>query len=81
MCFMPIYEYICEKDGTTVEALRPMADADKPLEDPEGKGRVFKRKHSTFATGTAGEGRSLLGGQGCCPCGKTSGGCGGHGRG
>lgn len=75
---MPIYEYQCEKDGAVIELLRPMADADKPVEDPEGRGRVFRRKHSTFATGGSGEGQSLLSRPGgCCPCGKTVGGCGG----
>jgi putative FmdB family regulatory protein len=75
---VPLYEYICETDGSTLELLRPMADADKPVEDPDGKGRVFKRKHSTFATAGAaasGAGSSLLNKNTCCPCGKT-GGCG-----
>jgi putative FmdB family regulatory protein len=77
---MPIYEYTCEQDGTVIELIRPMADADKPVPDPESKGRSFTRKHSTFATGSAAAGSggstSLLSGGGCCPCGKTSGGCG-----
>jgi putative FmdB family regulatory protein len=76
---MPIYEYICEADGTVLELIRPMADADKPVTDPENKGRVFKRKHSTFAaTGTqagSGKGHVHLGAH--CPCGKPGGGCGG----
>ena len=75
---MPIYEYVCEQDGTVVELLRPMADADKPVDDPDGRGRIFKRKQSTFATG--GERSVSLVGKpdGCCPCGKTSGGCEAH---
>lgn len=78
---MPIYEYVCEQDGSVLELLRPMADADKPVEDPEGRGRTFKRKHSTFATGGSSEGSSLLSRNtgACCPCGKTRGGCGGMG--
>jgi putative FmdB family regulatory protein len=74
---MPIYEYICEKDGAVVELLRPMSRADEPVEDPEGRGRTFKRKHSTFATGSV-EARTspLPRAGGCCPCGKTHGGCG-----
>ncbi|QYU67213.1 hypothetical protein J4558_20045 [Leptolyngbya sp. 15MV] len=77
---MPLYEYVCEADGTRIELLRPMADADKPVEDPEGKGRRFTRVHSTFAAGAGasaavGAGRSVpLGG--CCPCGKSAGACG-----
>ena len=48
---MPLYEYTCEEDGTTLTVLRSMSDADKPLEDPEGKNRTFKRVHSTFSVG------------------------------
>ena len=75
---MPIYEYQCEKDGAVIELLRPIADADKPVTDPDGKGRVFKRRHSTFATGATAEGRSVSLSQGSCGCGKRTGGC-GHG--
>jgi hypothetical protein len=67
---MPLYEYICEQDGTVIELLRPMAEADAPVPDPENKGRVFTRKHSTFA---AGKERSLPLSTGCCPCGRTDG--------
>lgn len=77
---MPLYEYVCEKDGTVIELLRPMASADDPVADPEGRGRLFKRRHSTFASkGEASSGaptssRSLPVG-GCCPCGKSHGSC------
>src|SRR5205085_1009157 len=54
---MPIYEYRCEQDGSVIELLRPMADADKPVEDPDGKGRVFQRQHSTFAPGGSAAGQ------------------------
>jgi putative FmdB family regulatory protein len=77
---MPIYEYRCEQDGSVIELLRPMADADKPVEDPDGQGRVFRRQHSTFAPGgsAADQGRSvsLAGRGGGCPCGKPHGSCG-----
>jgi putative FmdB family regulatory protein len=74
---MPIYEYQCEKDGAVIELIRPMADADKPVEDPAGLGRLFKRKHSTFAPGgsAAGAGRTVPLGGGC-GCGKPHGSCG-----
>jgi len=77
---MPIYEYVCEQDGSVIELLRPMSQADEPVVDPEGKGRAFKRKHSTFATGgAAGMGVDLMKRQGgTCACGKRPGGCGGH---
>jgi putative FmdB family regulatory protein len=75
---MPIYEYVCEKDGAVIELLRPMADADKPVADPDGKDRIFTRKHSTFATsGQAAGGNTSLK-QGSCACGKRHGGCGAH---
>lgn len=73
---MPLYEYVCEEDGSVVELIRPMADADAPVPDPEGRGRTFRRVLSVFApkgTGTAPSGQP---GGGCCPCGKRAGSCG-----
>jgi putative FmdB family regulatory protein len=78
---VPLYEYVCEEDGSVIELLRAMSDADKPVEDPHGKGRTFKRTHSRFATSGASSGAaaggsaSLLAKNTCCPCGKV-GGCG-----
>ena len=77
---MPMYEYATD-DGTRIELLRPMADADKPVEDPEGKGRVFRRVMSTFAPQGAGAAGATSTGSGaslgaCCPCGKGPGMCG-----
>lgn len=77
---MPLYEYRCDEDGAVIEVLRPMASADEPVEDPEGKGRVFRRVQSTFAAkGAANGGVNGLGyGQSlpaCCPCGKVPGSC------
>lgn len=77
---MPLYEYVCEQDGERIELLRPMSAADDAVDDPKGKGRVFKRVQSSFASpgtgaGTGG-GMSLMGaGGGCCPCGKGAGAC------
>jgi hypothetical protein len=72
---MPLYEYICEEDGTVIELLRPSAEADRPVEDPEGKGRTFRRKHSTFATAAASTSSSGNTLPACCPCGKLPGSC------
>lgn len=78
---MPLYEYFCEQDGTTIELIRPIAQADAPVEDPQGKGRVFARKLSTFAhqssgsAGTAARSVSIGGGGGGCGCGKPHGSC------
>jgi hypothetical protein len=73
---MPLYEYVAKEDNTVIELLRPMSQADAPVQDPDGKGRTFVRKLSTFASG-GGEGKSvsLGGGGGCCPCGKGAGAC------
>ena len=68
---MPIYEYRCDQDGETITLLRPMTDADEPVEDPQGLGRSFVRTHSTFAVG-AGKGESPSSG---CACGNPDGPC------
>lgn len=70
---MPLYEYVCEEEGkppVVIELLRPAADADKPVQDPEGKGRTFKRRLSSFAS------KSIAPIQNYCPCGKRPGSCG-----
>jgi hypothetical protein len=74
---MPLYEYVAREDGTTIELLRPMRDADAPVMDPENKGRTFVRASSTFATGGAAKSQGAAWSSGgCCPCGKQSGSCG-----
>ncbi len=75
---MPIYEYECPEDGTVIELLRPMRDADAPVDDPEGKHRTFVRKHSTFGVNGSptGGGSGHVHSGGCCPCGKGAGQCG-----
>jgi putative FmdB family regulatory protein len=73
---MPLYEYICEETGETISLLRPMKDADEPVEDPDGKGRRFVRAHSTFSVGAGAPGRmsgDAFGGG--CPCGNPDGPC------
>ena len=71
---MPLYEYRCEEDGTTITLLRSMADADKPVKDPEGKGRVFKRAHSTFSVSAGGSTHQPA--PGSCPSCGLDGPCG-----
>ena len=78
---MPIYEYTAS-DGTKIELIRPMADADKPVTDPDGKGRTFTRVMSTVAVGGGGGAGAASGGgghvhSGMCGCGKRKGSCGG----
>ena len=69
---MPIYEYVCEQDGTVIERLRPIADADKPIADLEGKGRTFTRRLSTFAAQSP---SSTAPTQAGCRCGNPAGPC------
>lgn len=77
---MPVYEYRAVEDGELIELIRPMRDADKPVDDPAGKGRTFERVHSTFTVNAAasqpnGGGPRMRGGGGC-GCGNPHGPCG-----
>lgn len=76
---MPLYEYVCEQDGEVLELLRPMAEADAPVPDPENRGRTFVRRQSTFASpgGQSAAAASALPMHSCGRCGKPGGGCGG----
>lgn len=76
---MPQYEYICKEDGEVITLLRPMRHADKPVDDPAGKGRSFTRRHSTFmvsqsAASDASGTPSMPPGSGCV-CGAPHGSC------
>lgn len=75
---MPLYEYESPEDGEIVTLLRPMSEADDPVEDPDGRGRTFRRRHSVFGVGG---GTPALAAPsppmgGCCPCGKGAHQCG-----
>ena len=72
---MPLYEYRCEEDGATITLLRPIAEADKPVKDPEGKGRFFKRAQSTFSVTSTPSCESGAG-SGDCPSCHLDGSCG-----
>ena len=69
---MPLYEYICQKDGQVLELMRPMDQADDPVDDPDGHGRTFARKISTFSP-TSGSANLPMGGG--CGCGNPNGPC------
>ena len=78
---MPLYEYESAEDGEIITLLRPMADADSPVEDPSGRDRTFRRRHSVFGVGS-GEGSSVASEAppaGFCPCGKAAHQCGDRG--
>ena len=66
---MPLYEYRAEEDGTVITLMRPMAEADAPIDDPDGKGRTFKRVFSSFAVGAekANGSSAPTPGPGACP--------------
>ena len=73
---MPQYEYECVQDGELLTLLRPMSEADAPVEDPKGEGRHFKRVHSVFGVGRAESGGSAPAApSGCCPCGLAAESC------
>jgi putative FmdB family regulatory protein len=68
---MPLYEYRCDDDGTVITLMRPMAEADAPVEDPDAKGRTFKRVFSSFAVGAEksnGSNPPAPGPGSCCSC-------------
>jgi putative FmdB family regulatory protein len=71
---MPLYEYVCEADGDVIELMRPMSDADKPVEDPTGRGRSFLRRHSTFQARSESP-RTVGLPTGGCACGNPYGPC------
>jgi len=77
---MPIYEYESVEDGAVIELLRSMKDADAPVEDPEGRGRTFRRRLSVFGVSGASEASAPSGGghvhSAGCGCGKPMGSCG-----
>jgi hypothetical protein len=86
---MPLYEYTCLETGETIELIRPMADADKPLTEDEismalgaqtapRKKYRFVRRLSTFqAKSDAGRRVPLPtpGMGGGCGCGNPNGPC------
>lgn len=75
---MPQYEYVSVEDGESITLLRPMAQADAPVDDPKGLGRTFVRQHSTFAVRGAAASKQdipLPRGGGGCGCGNPHGPC------
>ena len=75
---MPLYEYVCETDDTRIELLRPMRDADAPVDDPEGKGRTFTRALSMpmLRSAPGEQSPASAPSRGMCGCGKPHGSCG-----
>jgi putative FmdB family regulatory protein len=59
---MPFYEYRCQQCGHEFEAMRPMADRDRPCTCPQCESTRAERKLSTFSASVA-----PSGGPGCSP--------------
>ncbi|MBL8235041.1 MAG: zinc ribbon domain-containing protein, partial [Bryobacterales bacterium] len=53
---MPIYEYRCQKCGSSFEKLRRFAEADEPIECPQCGSKTRDRLMSAFATSGCGAG-------------------------
>jgi putative FmdB family regulatory protein len=73
---MPIYEYHCPECDAKFEELRPLNQADQPIECPQCH-HTARRKMSTFACFTAGPGgvpKTIAGTGGSCS-GCSSGSC------
>jgi hypothetical protein len=79
---MPIYEYEAIEDGEIIELMRPMKDADAPIDDPKGKGRTFRRKFSVFGVSGAAAAAGAASAapthvhSSSCGCGRPQGSCG-----
>ena len=71
---MPLYEYECEESGEVLTLLRNMDQADDPVDDPEGRGRTFTRRHSIFGVNAGAQaeapGPPMMGR--ACGCGRGS---------
>jgi putative FmdB family regulatory protein len=77
---MPIYEYLCDTCGNTIEVLQGLSDP-APEECPRGDGGTLKRilsVHNIGATATGFEGAAceLSDDPTCMTCGKAGTGCG-----
>ncbi|HHS97104.1 MAG TPA: zinc ribbon domain-containing protein [Chloroflexi bacterium] len=68
---MPLYEYVCGDCGERFEALRPMREADAPIECPHCGGQHAKRALSLFAA-IGSEGVIAGNGSSCTSCSATS---------
>jgi hypothetical protein len=72
---MPLYEYRCVDDSSLMTLLRPMSEADSPVDDPEGRDRTWERVQSIFSVDATPVASDTKPSGGCC-----GGGCGCSGR-
>jgi putative FmdB family regulatory protein len=74
---MPMYEYACEECRHRFGALRPMNEADAPIQCEQCGGRRTRRKLSLFNARSGGKAVAGTSGQSCGGCsGGTCGTCG-----
>lgn len=72
---MPIYEYVCQDCKEHIEVMRPMKDADAPLECQNCHGDHLSRMLSRFNASSGG--RVIASSSGCGSCsGGSCSGCG-----
>jgi len=64
---MPLYEYVCADCGERFDALRPMRDADAPIDCPRCGGQRTSRGISLFAA-ISSEGVIAGAGSSCGSC-------------
>jgi putative FmdB family regulatory protein len=76
---MPIYEYVCQSCRSEFNLLRPMNQADAPVECERCGSRRTKRKLSLFAAQSGGKSVAGTGGGSCAGC--AGGSCGTCGQG
>lgn len=72
---MPVYEYECSDCERVTEALRPIRDADEPIDCEHCGGRRTHRAHSVFAAGASSGSDQSLPMAGCGRCGEAGGSC------
>jgi len=65
---MPIYEYICLDCDTSFEILRPMREADAPIQCKTCQSEHTLRKISVFAAHSGGKVITGNSGGGCAGC-------------
>lgn len=62
---MPIYEFVCQKCGTRMEALRRMGEGAEGLRCPECGSGELEQAFSTFASGSSSGARPSAPTSGC----------------
>lgn len=76
---MPIYEYVCQDCGYEFDALRPMKEAEKPIDCKKCASQHTQKAISVFFAQSDGRSVKATSGGGCGNCsGGSCGSCGHH---